>query len=663
MNIILNSNQKIAVMHKDGPMLVLAGPGSGKTLVIAHRVFNLIHKYNIKPQDILVIAFNKSAAIEMSERFSGLTNDNHNVMFGTFHAIFFRIIRSYYGISLNNIIKEDTKQQLFYSIIKKLELDFQDENEFINELMKDISCMKCELCDIHEYEPTTCSPLEFRKITMMYEEYKANNNLIDFDDMLVKCYDLLSSNNEVLKYWQDRYKYILIDEFQDINKVQYETVKLLALPKNNLFIVGDDDQSIYRFRGARPEFLLDFSKDFKDAKTIILNKNYRSTKAIVDFSKQLITNNKLRYKKNMTTDNTGGVKPQILEAEDVLEESNLIVDNIIGLINKGELLYQDIAIIYRTNLQSRSIINALLDRNIPFIVKDKVAILYDHPVARDVIAYMKLSQDIMNKKYFQRIVNKPTRYIKKTEIKAIKDSDNIWMALYRNYSDKAWITERLEDLQYHLQIIKHMSPHEMLEYIRYKIGYEKYLDEYAKFRNMKVVGLIEVLNEISQSTRQYDTLEEWLEHIEDFRQKVKQSDKKEENAVVLTTMHSSKGLEYELVWIVSVVEGLVPHKKSDIEEERRLFYVGMTRAKEYLYISHIKNRFEKEIEKSRFLKELYSYFSKDLKEGVDIYHKKLGSGRIVSISKSNIEIEFEEKGNIKLDLKFCLENNLIEGVN
>lgn len=664
MKINLNDNQKLAVSHNEGPMIVFAGPGSGKTMVITYRVVNLISKYNIRPENILVITFTKSAAIEMKDRYDKITKDKNNkITFGTFHSIFFRILKSYYNLNINQILMEDKKRDIIKKIIKKLQIECEDENEFIGEIVHEMSFMKSELAHQNTYDVSICPNEEFHKILDMYEEYKQSNKLIDFDDMLVKCYELLNKNKQVLNYWQNKYKYILIDEFQDINRAQYEIIKMLAKPNNNLFIVGDDDQSIYQFRGARPEFLLNFPKEYKNAQRIVLNKNYRSTKNIVDVSKCVIKNNKNRYIKNMITDNTEGREPTIMEAVDVGEEAKLIAQKIASLTKKEDIPLSDIAIIYRTNIQSRAIINMFLDMNIPFVVRDKAAILYDHWIARDMIAYMKLSQNVMNKECLIRIINKPKRYIRKVDIEAAKNSDNMWTSLYKQYIDKEWMLDRLENLQYQLQIIRNKRPFEIIEYIRNTIGYEEYLINYAEYRKMNVSGLMEILDEIGESTKNYNTIDEWFNHIDEYRQMMKENDKYNKvnnNSVTLTTMHSSKGLEFKFVWIISVVEDLIPHKKADIEEERRLFYVSMTRAKDILYISHIKNRFGKKTEPSRFLKELYKHYVKNLDEGKNIEHIKFGMGKIVSIDESFIYAKFDSKGEVKLDTKFCVENNLIK---
>ena len=665
----LNDNQKVAVSHNEGPMMVLAGPGSGKTMVITHRVMNLINQYAVQPDNILVITFTKAAALTMENRFDNLyiNSNNKKVIFGTFHSIFFRILKSYYQLNVSQILMENKKIEVFREIIRQLEIEYEDESEFINQIITEISLIKNELISVEYYNCVCCSNENFYKIYSLYEAYKREKKMIDFDDMLVKCYHLLMKNDKILSVWRDKLKYILIDEFQDINRVQYETIKLLSKPNDNLFIVGDDDQSIYSFRGAKPEFLLNFSDDYKNSKKIILNENYRSTKNIVEISKEVIKNNKKRYIKNMITNNKEGRNINIIQAQDITVEAKIVADRILELSKDNNIPLSEIAIIYRTNVQSRAIIDMFLDMNIPFVVRDKVAIIYDHWVAKDIISYMKLVSDITNKDALIRIINKPKRYISKAAIETSKKyTNNVWDGLYKFYEEQEWMQNRLDELQYNLQIIREYKPYDMIHYIRNNIGYDKYLSNYAEYRKIGIEGLLEILNEIGESTKNYQTTEEWFAHIEEYRKLIEENDNNNnfyKDAVTLTTMHSSKGLEFDIVWIIGAVEGLIPHEKSnrdrDIEEERRLFYVGMTRAKEYLYISYIDNRYDEEVKQSRFLEEIYNYFIHNIQINSNIIHKKFGKGTVVKLNSKSIVVDFKNKKKIKLNIKFCIQNNLI----
>ena len=289
----INKSQLKAINHNKGPMLVLAGPGSGKTLVITRRTQNLIEEYGVNPSNILVITFTKAAAIEMKERFHSLTQGaGKGVCFGTFHAVFFTILKYAYNFNASNIIREDQRYQLFKEIIRQLQLEIDDEKDFISNLISEISLVKGERMDLDHYYSINCSEEVFKKVYQSYQNQLRRANLIDFDDMLLLCFELLRERKDILALWQEKYQYILIDEFQDINQVQYDIIKMLALPDNNLFIVGDDDQSIYRFRGASPDIMLNFDKDYPDSTMVFLDTNYRSTKNIVNSAGNVIKNNK-----------------------------------------------------------------------------------------------------------------------------------------------------------------------------------------------------------------------------------------------------------------------------------------------------------------------------------------------------------------------------------
>lgn len=668
MGFALNDNQRLAVSHHQGPMMVLAGPGSGKTMVITHRIAYLIEQCGVKPEHILVITFTKAAALEMEKRFEQISDSRHGqtVNFGTFHAIFFRILQSYYDLQINQLLMDDRKLEVFRDIVRKLHIEYADENEFIADVISEISLMKSELIQIKYYNPTSCSTDIFKKIYGLYEAFKRERKMIDFDDMLVKCYALLKQNKEVLTYWQSRFRYVLIDEFQDINRVQYATTQMLVSPENNLFVVGDDDQSIYSFRGAKPEFLLSFPKDYEQAPCIVLNTNYRSTKHIVQSSKQVIRENKKRYTKDMATHNNLGKHPIIVEAKDSHDEAKQMVHHLLALKKKHQIPLSEIAIIYRTNIQSRAIIDIFLDMHIPFIVRDKAALLFDHWVARDIMAYLRLTYNIKDGEALLRIVNKPKRYVSKAAIAMIKkEYDDVLGGLYQYYQDKQWMIDRIEEMQYHLQCMRKRSTSEMIEYVRKAIGYDQYLQEYAAYRKISVDGLYEILGELSESARLFEQVDAWFAHIEAYREKMEESNKMDlsKDAVTLTTMHASKGLEYRVVWIIGAVEGLLPHQKSnrdkDIEEERRLFYVGMTRAKEHLYISYVNERYHESTKPSRFLTQLCTYLMGDLKVNGMIQHKKFGKGTVLAMDEDTVVVQFK-KSKVTLNVKHCMENQLLK---
>ena len=663
-----NHQQRMAVEHVDHPCLVLAGPGSGKTTVITHRTKKLIEEEGISPSNILVITFTKAAAMEMQQRFLQLMGGKRlPVSFGTFHAVYFQILKYAYNYRAENIIREEKKYEIQRNIVHKRELDISDENEFVANLISEISNVKGEMLDVAYYYSKNCPEEVFKKIFREYNDTLIRANLIDFDDMLVMCYELLTKRKDILKLWQDKYRYILIDEFQDINRVQYEVIRLLAKPQDNLFIVGDDDQSIYRFRGARPEIMLNFEKDYPEAKKIILDTNYRSTPEIVAAAGKLIRNNKKRFEKQIRAERENGSKPVILPFDNVYKECNYILEEIEQLIAKG-LTYQDMAVLYRTNTNPRTLLEKLMEHNIPFCMKDVIPNLYDHFIAKDIIAYINAAVDfrekgVMKRGDMLRLINRPKRYISRDVFpRAEVNLEDV----KRFYQDKGYVLERISKLEYDLAMIRNMNPYAAIQYIRHGIGYEEYLTEYAEYRRMKPEELYDVLEELSEAAKPYKTYQEWFKKIEEYGEELKKQARERQekkDGITLATMHSSKGLEYRAVFIIDANETITPHKKAllpeDIEEERRLFYVAVTRAKDWLYICHCRERYGKETDVSRFVEEMVSMLD-ELTVGQEIRHKKFGTGKITQIRDGKIKAVFADGKEYVFDAKFCLGNGIIK---
>lgn len=604
-----NAAQLSAVQHNKGPMMVLAGPGSGKTLVITHRTKYLIEHYHVQPHKILVITFTKAAAEEMKARFQKLMNGVYSpVRFGTFHAVFFSILKHAYRFDASNIIRESDKKRLLSEIVDRMDLDIEDTNEFIADIESEISLVKGEMMSLEHYYPVSCSEEVFKKIYQFYEEGLRRNRWIDFDDMLVYCHELFTKRPDILKQWQQQFEYILIDEFQDINRVQYDIIKMLALPENNLFIVGDDDQSIYQFRGAKPEIMLQFEKVFPETKKVLLDVNYRSTKCIVGTAAMVIERNKNRFPKKIRAEAERGEEVVIREFETLKLENDRVIELIQEHQKKGVPL-SEIAVLFRTNTQPRALISKCMEYNIPFKVKEKVPNIYDHWIAKNIMAYFKLAMGSRERGLFLQVANRPKRYLNRQVFDAPEIS---FEQLLIYYEDKKWMLDRIEKFQYDLNVLKRMTPFAAINYIRNGIGYDEYLVEYAQYRHIKVEELYEVLDELLDLAKPFDTYDAWFLHVqqytEELEQQAKRSREAQEDAVSFVTMHGSKGLEYEVVIIVDVNEGIVPHQKAvleeDIEEERRMFYVAMTRAKKELYIFFAKERFHKELEMSRFVAEL-----------------------------------------------------------
>lgn len=603
----LNKSQHCAIHHKDGAMLVLAGPGSGKTAVITQRTKNLIEEYNIPPSDILVITFTKAASNEMKERFYLLMGDrNARVSFGTFHAVFFTILKSAYNFSSENIISEDMRYRIMREILSGYMLDYKDENEFIGNLLGEIGMIKNSRIDINNFYSGVCGEDIFRKIYKEYEARLRKSRLIDFDDMLLYTYELFDQRKDILASWQKKFKYILIDEFQNINRIQYEIMKMLAYPQNNMFIVGDDDQSIYRFRGSRPEIMLNFEKDFPGAKRILLDVNYRCGKYIVETSKNLISYNKERFDKTITAASESCEPVSYITFENRRDENMYLIKDIKELVGNGRC-FKEFAVLFRTNIQARSLIEQLMSYNIPFKIRDAVPNIYEHWIANDIFTYQRLAMGSHERKDFLQIMNRPKRYISRDSLRHECVEFAAWK---KEFETQPWIAERIEKLECDLKLISQMSPYASVNYIRRGIGYDEFLKEYAKYKSINEEELSDMLDEIQESAAAYKTFAEWHEHIKKYTSEVKnhaKSHEEETDAVTLSTFHSSKGLEYRNVYLIDVNEGIVPYKKAilekDIEEERRLFYVGMTRAKEKLSIYSVRSVNDKSTSVSRFVEE------------------------------------------------------------
>ena len=598
----------MAVRHKDGPLLVLAGPGSGKTTVVTRRVQYLIQDCGIAPSSILVITFTKAAANEMKERFLRLMGDDHTtVSFGTFHAIFFGILKLSYGFTASNILKEETRYQYLKETVEKLHLEIDDENEFLSGISSEISLIKNERISPEHYFSKNCSEEIFRKIYEQYEEKKQRARMLDFDDMLVYTWELLSQRPDILSAWQKKFQYILVDEFQDINQLQYDILRLLAAPENHLFIVGDDDQSIYRFRGARPEIMLNFQKDYPDAGKVILADNFRSTNQIVEAAGKVIRQNQSRFVKEIQARGGDGLPVKVLEFLDQQQECLYIMKALQGHMEQGGR-WSDAAVIYRTNTQPRILIQKLMEFNIPFRVRDQMPNLFEHWIAKNIFCYIRLAMGSNLRRDLLPILNRPKRYINR---ECLDDEVISWEHMLMYYEDKNYVCEKIEKLRYELKMLKRMGPFAAINYIRHVIGYDDYLREYAQFRRMKEEDLFDVIGELQESARSCQTYEEWFDYIQKYTEEMEQMRRQQQavrDGVQLTTMHSSKGLEYQKVFILDAAEGITPYKKAvldaDLEEERRMFYVAMTRAKKELTICYAKKQFSHEMKLSRFVREL-----------------------------------------------------------
>lgn len=615
---VFSKEQKSAIHFKDGPALVLAGPGSGKTTVIVNRIISLIKEHSVSPSSILVITFTKAAAKSMRQRFLSLTGESYvSVTFGTFHAVFFSMLRHAYNYSAGSIIKADIQYNYIRNAAMGFELEYPDENEMVTGIISEISRVKSNRLCIDTYEAVSCPAATFRLIYKKYENMLISRRMIDYDDMIIMCYELLSKRADYRKAWQYKYKYILVDEFQDINKAQYDTIKLIAGKQANLFVVGDDDQSIYAFRGSKPDIMLGLSTEYRDIVQMYLNTNYRCSLEIVAGARSLIEYNKVRFAKDIRSCGMCSGRIKVCKMADIEEEALYLSKEVRELIADG-IKPEEIAVISRTNIISNIYYTRLNSDGVACRTLTAVHNIYDSWLMQDIAAYMRLSQGMYDKENAVRIINKPSRYIKRALITQPFNFEH----LRKCYDGDEGLIKIINDMQFDIKMLSHMSPYAAVNYILKGIGYEDYINEEIIRKRLNKEEVYAKLTEIKTLSRKYMDIKQWLKYIDEQAEKTEQenkSDKRQGNqknsdekdsagAVNIYTMHSCKGLEFKAVFIMDVCEGIIPYNKAvldnEIEEERRLMYVAMTRAKEKLYLVYPIKRYGHDTAASRFISEI-----------------------------------------------------------
>ncbi len=667
----LNNKQKEAVFCTEGPLLVLAGAGSGKTRVLTHKIAYLIDRKNVNPFSILAITFTNKAAKEMKERVFSLIGERaRDIQISTYHSFGYKIIReNYWLLKLDknfNIMDESDSITLIKKILKDLNLD---PNHYSPKGIKNIiSNNKNELITSSQY--IKYANTEWDKIVLKvyqkYQETLLKNNAVDFDDLLMMPILLFKDNKEVLKKYQEKYQYILVDEYQDTNEAQYTLTKLIGSKYKNVCVVGDGDQCIYSWRGANYRNILNFEKDFSNAKVILLEKNYRSTKNILDVANNVIKNNSKRKDKNLVTDNVLGSKIKYFQALDEKDESNYIAGEIKKISNKS-ISYDDIAVLYRTNAQSRAIEESFMVEKIPYKVIGSFS-FYNRKEIKDLVAYLKLIYNEKDDIALLRCINNPKRGIGAKKIanlmeKAEQNQKSIYDVIESN--PELEFKEIIETLK---EIYAKNSLTELIEAVLEKTGLITGLENE---RTLEADIRLENLREFKSITKAFEekngiiSLEEFLMELS----LVSNSEelKEENDKVSLMTMHAAKGLEFKVVFITGLEEGITPHINAmdlseDLEEERRLFYVGITRAKELLYLlntktrllfgdrrSNIESRFisevgedfiEKEIASKTFDNDNLFYDNVDFNIGEVINHEKFGEGIIQEYDDKFITVSF-----------------------
>lgn len=612
----LNRGQDEAIKHGNGPCMVLAPPGSGKTLIVTERTRYLIEESGVRPDQILVITFTRYAAREMKERFERLTaGKNYPVTFGTFHSIFYGILKCAYGIGANNLMSEKESSVLLQEVLDQTNIEstpeVEDEEELVRELLREVGMVKNGLCHLKDFHSKYLTQDEFAEVFRSYEHQKKELKKFDFDDMLVQCYALFRKKPEILQGWQKRFRYILIDEFQDINRVQYEVIRMLAAPRYNLFVVGDDDQSIYGFRGAKPELMLYMKQEFPSLRTISLTVNYRSTEFITGAAARVILHNDTRFYKRVQSFRGRGQNVHVQEVLDEQEEAQYVTEEIQKKLDQG-IKPGEIAVLFRAAVQARMISEILSEHRIPFEMRDYVTNFYRHFIVKDMMAYLHLAAGKRDRSLFLTICNRPLRYLARN---SMENRQVNFEDLRKFYCDKDWMLDIIDQFDVDVRMMKNMAPYAAIQYIRKKIGYDDFLKEYAEKHQISWKQLMDVMAELEERSKNFKSYDEWEIHIAKYTQELEEQQAKarkikgeRENKVQLMTIHSAKGLEFEDVFVIHANEGEIPHqkaeKKDEIEEERRLFYVALTRAKNNLCISYITQKNGNSIKPSRFVEEL-----------------------------------------------------------
>ncbi len=601
--------QRRAITHNKGPALVIAGPGSGKTFVITQRIRYLITHHGISPEKILVITFTKAAALEMKERaFALLGAQAHPIAFGTFHSVFFHMLKISGGFGTDSILREKERRHFLSAAFRECGIE-AEKNESIEGILSEISSVKSGMADYQRFESKLLPKEQFRMIYIGYERMLTQNKKLDFDDMIRLCFRMLKTDMEIQRYWQERFSYLLIDEYQDVNRLQAETVKLLLSKERNLFVVGDDDQAIYGFRGADPSVMLSFQKEYEDASMIMLDRNYRSDAYIVNAADRVIGVNTDRFSKKITASKPPVHKIDIQLFEDEKEEYGALVK----WCRKHKRLCRETAVIVRTNREIGWIARYLKREHISFSTKERVRNLYDSFPGSDILAYLRLAAGIEVRQQFFRVMNKPVRFLARNAV----GEGEIFPALRKFYLGNQRMTEEVNRMEKDLAFLKKLRPYAAFCYIMKGIGYGKYLDGYCREHGICMEEVREDLWQVEQDSRKYKSVEAWIQAAvdagsvyegQDCLREAGNVDTMQPEGICLCTMHGSKGLEYDTVFLPNVNEGVTPYRQAkdsaSIEEERRMFYVAMTRAKKQLHIWTVKNLNGKEVLPSRFLEPL-----------------------------------------------------------
>lgn len=674
-DICLNEQQQAAAFHVDGPAIVLAVPGAGKTTTMVVRIHNLINISGVKPENILTMTFSKASAKDMQERYIRLFGlaEARGLVFSTIHSFALSVIRNYERKSNKKfvIIEGNTNNQSRankISILKELyklvnnRYITEDEMEQLNNELGLIKNRRLEKIDSSKHKFETPN---FTEIFTRYEEYKRANNYIDFDDMLTFAYDILRQNDDMRSYYQKQYNYVLVDEGQDTSLIQHELISLLVMPYNNIFLVADDDQSIYGFRGADPKHLKEFSKNYPHTRKYFIEKNYRSTKEIVSVANAFIKINSDRELKNMVTDNGSGETVSLITVINEEEQLTILRDSIRAKKGKNTT-----AILYRNNASAMLLVDNLSRGDIAFSLRESRINFLKHWLVTDILAFIHFSIDNSDINAFEKIYYRMEAYLPKTALDKLKrdyKSGNMLAELKTNFNLTVEQKLKAEELQRKFDVLRTLEPQSAINFVCYELNYGSYLKKYCKENNVSENNTDEIVFILKQLAAHTQSNVQFLSRVAELEQIVANASYKGDKSVVLSTIHGVKGLEFDHVIIIDLIEGKLPSGESIkkyeeekdlslLSEEARLFYVGITRAKKSLTLIASEYKNGKKVNPSRYYKRVYEIINPgqklnqeapDRKEPEDrirkgdrVRHLIYGEGRVTAVKNDKISVEF-----------------------
>lgn len=659
MKVNLDKYQNKAVNINEKNVLVVAAPGSGKTTVIINRVNHLVTNLNVKVGNIIVITFTRAAADNMRTRYKNAFNREVAPFFGTFHGLFYKILlREGYNIS---IIQGGVSHRIIKSVLTKYSDEVSEDK--IKEVLNNISLFKTSLKNIEDFKPSLAKDI-FVESLEKYEEYKNKNELWDFDDLSIKVITLFRENEELLNKYLSLFKYVLVDEFQDCDDLQITFLKMMN-KNNSLFAVGDEDQCIYSFRGSKPEYMVTFKEIFNGGEKIYLSINYRSNENIVEASKEVIKNN---LKRNNKVINSYKSTSGIIKFSSPYDERSQ-GEEIANIIEKSIYDVSKNAVLYRTNMEARSLIDTFTRRRIPFVLLDKGYNFFEHFISKDILAYLQLAINIKDRESFLHIINKPFRYVSKSNLeylRSYREDKCPFDILIEKKDTPPYQAKKLDELRKDIIHLNKLSLASAIQYIITELGYIDYLKDYSERYNQSIDDLEDIVEEFKSAADGLKTIIELLSHVERVKESIEES-KDIKEGVILSTIHGVKGMEFKNVFLINANEETIPHRSSmeeNIEEERRLFYVGITRAIDNLYIFSPKTQRGKFKEASRFViegkfKDIETNEDYGIKVNDIIHHKAYGSGKVLEINKDVIKIDFGDNISKSFSIKVLMENNLI----